>query len=241
MDVTDHNHIYPVLKGFTDDLNKAEKFDYTAAISSGTPAMQVCWILLAESGDFSETNKLNLIKVKDPAFGESENIPVIIETSLPQIIRLKNEIKSLKNNLIPQAILTIDRPGLKIGDVEIILSPMELTYYMYFVERKINGQDDEKFSGFNTSNKFLNRIIELHKKLYPDLESNRMELEHICKRNIGLSIYTYRGNVSKLNKKINASLLNETVANSFKISSNGGRGAKYYGIQAPREKLLIVE
>ena len=101
LDVTDHNHIYPVLKGFTDDLNKAENFDYTAAISSGTPAMQVCWILLAESGDFSETNKLNLIKVKDPAFGESENIPVIIETSLPQIIRLKNEIKTLRNDLVP--------------------------------------------------------------------------------------------------------------------------------------------
>src|SRR5690606_27210426 len=79
-DVTDHNHIYSILKEFSDRLDKTERNKYTAAISSGTPAMQVCWILLSESGDFSDTNRLRLIKVKDPKFGKSENITVKIDT-----------------------------------------------------------------------------------------------------------------------------------------------------------------
>ncbi|NOX19002.1 MAG: hypothetical protein GXO87_12075, partial [Chlorobi bacterium] len=65
-DVTDHNEIYEALKSFADELPKNENLFYAAAISSGTPAMQVCWILLAESGEFSEKFPLRLVKVKDP-------------------------------------------------------------------------------------------------------------------------------------------------------------------------------
>ena len=65
-DVTDHNQIYLKLKEFTDTLPKNKSYSYTAAISSGTPAMQVCWTLFAESGDFTETIPLQLIKIKDP-------------------------------------------------------------------------------------------------------------------------------------------------------------------------------
>ncbi|MBK6915232.1 MAG: hypothetical protein IPH11_16795 [Ignavibacteriales bacterium] len=239
-DVTDHNQIYLTLKEFTDKLDKSEDLRYTAVISSGTPAMQVCWILLSESGDFSLSSKLNLIKVKDPKFGKSENIPVKIDTALPKIIRLKEEVENLKKDLIPGAAITIAKPGLKIGEIEIILSPMELTYYKYFVERIIAGKGDEKFSGFNTSNSFLERIIEIHEELFPDLDSNRIELISILKKNIGLSIYTFRGNISKLNKKIKNTLQNNTIANTFEISSEGGRGAKFYGIKAPKDKLIIL-
>ena len=105
-DVTDHNIIYLILKDFTDKLDKSPNLSYSAAISSGTPSMQVCWILLAESGDFSENNPLHLIKVKDPKFGKSENIPVKIDTSLPHIIRLKEEVQTLKKDLIPTAAIS---------------------------------------------------------------------------------------------------------------------------------------
>jgi len=239
-DVTDHNQIYLILKDFTDKFKKSEDVRYTAAISSGTPTMQVCWILLSESGDFSLSNKLNLIKVKDPKFGTSENILVKIDTTLPKIIRLKEEVEILKKDLIPGASITVTKPGLKIGETEIILSPMELTYYKYFAERIISAKGDEKFSGFNTSNSFLERIIEIHEELFPDLDSNRVELTSIRKKNIGLSIYTFRGNISKLNKKIKYTLQNNTIANTFKISSEGGRGAKFYGIKAPKDKLTIL-
>ncbi|MBN2572365.1 MAG: hypothetical protein JXA68_09580 [Ignavibacteriales bacterium] len=145
-DVTDHNEIYKKLKIFTDSLNKSKEFSYTAAVSSGTPAMQVCWILLAESGDFSETNQLKLIKVKDPRFGKTENIPVKIDTSLPKIIRLKNEIDTIKKDLIPKAVLTISKPELKIGDIVIDLSPILLSYYKYFTENLLSNKPPEKFS-----------------------------------------------------------------------------------------------
>ena len=238
-DVTDHNIIYLVLKDFTDKLDKSPDLNYTAAISSGTPAMQVCWILLAESGDFSENNPLHLIKVKDPKFGKSENIPVKIDTSLPHIIRLKEEVQNLKKDLIPVATISINKPGLKIGEIKVILSPMESTYYKYFVERVIDGMGDEKFTGFNTTNAFLDRVIKIHEELFPDLDSNRMDLIRIRKKEIGLSIYTFRGNISKLNKKIRDTVHNETVAKIFEISSEGGRGAKFYGIKAPKEKIII--
>ena len=239
-DVTDHNNIYLVLKGFTDSLSKSDKLLYSAAISSGTPAMQVCWILLAESGDFSESTKLNLIKIKDPKFGKSENIPVQIDTALPRIIRLKEEVENLKKDLIPKAIITITRPRLLIGDIEIKLSPIELAYYKYFAERVIQGIGDEKFSGYNTSNIFLKRILEIHSDIYPDSDSNRVELENILKKGIGLSIYTFRGNVSKLNKKIKNTVMNDSISKIFEISVEGTRGAKFYGIKAVKEKIELI-
>ena len=68
-DVTDHNEIYPALKTITDQLPKSESLNYTAAISSGTPAMQVCWILLAESETFLRLILLILLKLKTRNLG----------------------------------------------------------------------------------------------------------------------------------------------------------------------------
>ena len=203
--------------------------------------MQVCWILLAESGDFSENNPLHLIKVKDPKFGKSENIPVNIDTSLPRIIRLKEEVQTLKKDLIPAAIITISKPGLTIGDIEIQLPPMGLTYYRYFAERVLNGGKMERFMGYNTTKAFLNRIIEIHAEFYPNLDSHRMDLEDMRKKDIGLSLSTFRGNVSKTNKNIKKEIDNETIYDTFHISIEGPRGAKFYGIKAPKEKISLVQ
>jgi len=239
-DVTDHNEIYRTLKAITDQLPKSQLLNYTAAISSGTPAMQVCWILLAESGDFSETNPLKLIKVKDPKFGKSENVTVKINTSLPKIMRLKEEVENLKD-LIPTAIISVTKPGLKIGDVEIHLSPVELAYYRYFTERVIDGKGAEKFAGITTPNSFLERIIKLHQEFFPALTENRRELEKMMEKKIGLSLYTFRGNISKTNKRIRETLNNETLNTLFEINAEGNRGAKFYGIKAEVDKVRIVD
>lgn len=238
-DVTDHNQIYVELKKFTDSLPKAGNINYTAAISSGTPAMQVCWILLSESGDFSEKSKLELVKVIDPKFGKTGNVPVKIDTALPKIIRLKEEVNNLKKDLIPNATITSSRPELKIGDARIDLSPIELSYYRYFAERVISGEGAEKFSGLTVPDHFLARIIVIHEEFYPDLDTNRIELEEMKRKQIGLSITTFRGNVSKTNKKIRKALNNETLKKAFEISVEGTRGAKFYGIKAPKEKIRI--
>jgi hypothetical protein len=47
--------------------------------------------------------------------------------------------------------------------------------------------------------------------------------------------------VSKLNKKIRDTLQNATISNTFEISSEGGRGAKFYGIKADANKLKIID
>lgn len=240
-DVTDHNQIYITLKDFTDKLKKTEELSYTAAISSGTPAMQVCWILLSESGDFSETNKLNLIKVKDPKFGKSENIPVKIDTALPRIVRLKEEVENLKKDLIPFATISISRPGLKIGDIYINLTPIELCYFKYFAERVLEGKGDEKFPMYKTTDNFLDRVIKIHEELFLESEAGRMDLVAMKRKGVGLAISTFRGNVSKLNKKIKATIKNESIANTFMITSEGVKGAKFYGIKADASKLNIID
>lgn len=239
-DVTDHNGIYKVLKDFTDRLENKESISYTAAISSGTPAMQVCWILLAESGDFSEAHPLRLIKIKDPKFGSSQNIPVKLSTSLPKINGLRNQIESLKMDLIPVAILNINRGLLKIGDAEINLSPIEFCYYRYFAKRVLDKYEDEKFSGITVPMKFMELIYRFHQESFPDLDLNREDLRKMLKNKNELGIQTFRGNISKVNKKIKDALDNLTLVKQFQISISGKRGAKFYGVKCDLSKINII-
>lgn len=239
-DVTNHNEIYLKLKGFTDNLEKNENISYTASITSGTPSMQACWILLGESGEFSEEYPLNLIQVKDPRFGTSANKPVKLDTALPKIVVLKNEVAKLKDDLIPIAEINAVNGQLKIDNKLILLSPIEFCYYRYFAERVVAGLKAERFSGITVSIDFMERIYQYHEESFEFLELNRMDLGKMIKNNLELGIQTFRGNVSKANKKIKTALNNETLAETFMISIEGGRGAKFYGIKAPAEKLKII-
>lgn len=238
-DVTDHNEIYEHLKDFTITLEKTEKIEFTAAISSGTPAMQVCWILLAESGDFSIEFPLRLIKVIDPKFGKSKNVNVKLNTSLPRIIGLQNEIDDIKNDLIPQAVMNIKHGTLKIGHLLIPLAPIEFCYYRYFTVKKLNKEKPQKFSGYNVSLNFVRSIYDYHAESYPDLDANRLDMENMIKKDFELPIATFRGNISKINKKLAKTLRNESIYNVFRIANEGIRGAKFYGLVAPVDKLRI--
>ena len=238
--VTDHNEIYLKLKDFTNTLKKDAQTSYTASVTSGTPSMQACWILLGESGEFSEKYPLKLIQVKDPRFGKSKNIPVELNTALPKIISLKDEVDKLKEDLIPSAVINIQKGTVVIGDIPIILSPIEFCYYRYFVERVIEGLGDERFSGITVSLGFMKKIYQYHEESFEFSELNRIDLKKMIKNELELGIQTFRGNVSKANKKIKNSLQNETLAHTFMISVEGGRGAKFYEIKAPAEKLKII-
>lgn len=238
-DVTDHNEIYSALKLICDDLPKSKKLKYTAAISSGTPAMQVCWILLAESSDFSREIPLRLIKVRDPKFGKPVIEDVKLQTSLPKIIRLEDEIDSLKKDLVPNLFIDIKRGRVFIGEREIPLSPIELSYYRYFAQNVINGKESEKFSGIFASQNFLQLIYKYHEESFPDLDLNRIELKKLLDKKQQLMLTTFRGNISKLNKKIKRALGNETLSNYFKVAVEGKRGAKFYEIKLPIEKIII--
>ena len=158
-DVTDHNEIYPKLLDFCRD-NLTTDEEVTAAIASGTPAMQVCWILIAESGDYN----LKLIRSNEPRFGKSPITEITLGTGLPKVIkRLEEENKNLKN-LLPVANMDISRGELKIGDHFIKLSPVQFAYYRYFLERAKEEKEYERFGGIETSQSFLKKIIEYHKE-----------------------------------------------------------------------------
>ncbi len=240
-DVTDHNEIYAKLKEFTDTLEKNGGTVYVASISSGTPAMSACWILLAESGDFSEEFPLRLIKVKDPKYGKSENVEVKLSTSLPKIIRMKKELKKFKNAL-PEAKINVKKGTIEIDGKKIDVAPIEFCYYRYFAELKLNGEEKEKFSGNEVPERFHKKIIDFHSETFPYYDAARQQLEKMLnsKPKLLLSTSTFRGNITKLNKKIKRALGEDLLYEQFKISSEGKRGAKFYGINAPKEKLKIV-
>ena len=240
-DVTDHNEIYTQLKEFTKSLDKSDTKEYTAAISSGTPAMQVCWILLAESGEFSETNPLKLIKVKDPKFGKSKNIQVKLNTALPKIRSLTKEVSDLKNNLIPEAKIDVNHGSLTIGETVIKLSPVEFCYYRYFAERILSDIGMERFSGYNVNTNFIKTILKFHEESFPALDANRIEMETMIKKDFELPIQTFRGHISKINKKLKTNLANESLYKIFKISNKGTRGAKFYGLSIKKGKLIIIQ
>ena len=240
-DVTDHNEIYQKLKEFADTLEKNENISYTASISSGTPAMSVCWILLAESGDFSEEYPLRLIKVKDPRFGSAGNVEVKLNTSLPRIIRLKKEVDKLKEDLIPKCKIDIEKGKVLIGEKEIDFAPTQFCYYRYFAQRAIENKGKENFSGFNAPIHFVEAVYEFYEQTFPSLDVNGQFLLDIINGKKSLALGTFRSNISKLNKKLEKALGNQSLFELFRISIEGKRGKRFYGINAPGNKFEIVE
>lgn len=186
--------------------------------------------MLGESGDFSEEFPLRLIKVADPRFGKSRNVEVKLDTTLPKIIKMRNELKELKN-VLPSVKLDIKRGKVFVGEKEIDFAPIEFCYYRYFVELKLSGME--------VSENFLKKIIEFHKETFSEYDSVRQSLEEMLNKGWGLSTNTFRSNISKLNKKLFAALNNESLCKLFSIKADGKRGARFYGIEASKEKFKI--
>jgi len=208
--VTDHNEIYPKLLNLCNSLPKG--IEYTAAIASGTPAMQVCWILMAESRDF----KMKLIRSNEPRFGKPLVTEIKLDTGLPQIIKLKEEKKLLiKDKLKSAPLLYVDkkRKEIKIGKAIMMLSPIEYSYYIYFINRAMK---DIKFLETDIStmpDEFYNEVLYIHRKSFPQADANRQSSERIK----GISTSTFRSNISKLNKKIKDVFSDNTIVNIIKL------------------------
>lgn len=239
-DVTDHNEIYPLLLSQLREIGPKPGSQYTAAIASGTPSMQVCWILIAESGDFP----LELIRSNEPRFGRPYVRAVRLGTGLPRILRLEQEKKELveaRDALLPTMVLRISRGSLTIGDTTIPLSPVEFAYYRYFAERCVRGEEAERISGISVPRVFLQKVVTFHKESFPESDQFREPLERMLKSGHELDVRTFRGNISKLNKKIRSSVSNPAVAKMFEIGGGGKRHSRSYGLGIPPTKIRIVK
>lgn len=240
--VVDHNEIYPKLLGLLNDISgkyKLKKPNYTAAISSGTPAMQVCWILIAESGDFP----VKLIRSNEPRFGKPYVTEIKLNTSLPKIVRLKEEIEELKKEnkkLLPEIKIDISKGSVLIDGLQIPFSPVEFSYYRYFLDRNLSGKENMKLTSITVPGDFLNKVIEFHKMSFPEAESSRENLLKIKNAGFGYSSATFRANVSKINKKIKAVINDAYLVNFYMILGEGLRFGKHYGISLPSEKIIVV-
>lgn len=238
-DVTDHNEIYPKLLSVCQLIKGQREGKFTAAIASGTPAMQVCWILMAESGDFP----LELIRSNEPRFGKPLVTPVKLATGLPRILRLQEENKQLrqeKEALIPSVQIRCNDGSTAIGGTVIPFGPIESVYYRYFADRAKRQEPPERISGRSIPTRFLRQILEYHMESYPEAEASRFDLERMVRKGETLAMETFRGNVSKTNKKIRIAITNPSVAGLFSISAQGVRNSKSYGLLVPPEKIVII-
>lgn len=236
--VTDHNEIYPKLLDLCRSLKTDGRKEFTAAIASGTPAMQVCWILMAESGDFP----VELIRSNEPRFGKAPVTPIRLATGLPRIIRLEQENEFLRKehrDLIPDLHISISKGAITIAGVQLPLSPVEFCYYRYFAERARDSMEFERFSGIAAPAGFLKKIIAYHRESFPEADLFRKDLEEMMKRGRDLDIRTVRGNISKANKKIRGAISNPSWVRIFEISSEGKKHSLHYGIRSPAEKVHL--
>lgn len=231
-DVTDHNEIYPKLQDFCISVYK-DGTNYTAAIASGTPSMQACWILLSESGDFP----LRLIRSDDRKWGKPVVREVKLGTALPRIMRLEEENKQLKKSLLQTVTLNVKRAELKIGNVIPELSPVEFAYYRYFLERAFKEMEYLRIDVDETPKEFYDSINKFHRESFPQADSNRIQNE----RNKTIASSTFRSNVSKLNSKIKNLFDDKAVSYYYQIESKGKRFSKSYGIGLPKEKIKIIK
>jgi hypothetical protein len=234
--VTDHNKIYPQLLSFCRSLGISTKKKYTAAIASGTPAMQVCWILMAESGDFP----MELIRSNEPKYGKPLVVPIKLETGLPRILRLEEEKKQLqeeKEDLIPGLVIDVGNGLARIANITLNLSPVEFCYYRYFVEKKLISDEFIRFTGILVPGEFVKKFLLYRKESFPDKDLSARGDSEFLER--GIYTTTFRSTISKANTKTHSALKNKSLAKLFEIAVEGKKNSKLYGLRLPKTKIII--
>jgi hypothetical protein len=229
-DPTDHNEIYPKLLKYLESVQKPGH-KYTAAISSGTPSMQACWILIAESGAFP----LKLVRSDDPKWGVPVVRKVKLSAALPRIEKIKKENIELKKSALEK--LTIDKkiPEVRIGDKMIDLTPIEFAYYRFFAEKAKNDEEHIRFAGIDVPPEFYQKVHMYHKESYAESDGLRMSLE----RAGTIACSNFRANVTRLNSKLKKAVSHELYSKYYMIESEGKKHAKRYGINLPPESIKI--
>ncbi len=237
-DPTDHNEIYPKLRKVLAGVTAAHS-NVTAAISSGTPAMQVCWILLAES---QEAN-IKLVRTTDPRHGKKTIHPVKLAVGLPRIQTLELENSHLVEVAIPSVVLNVAKGIVTIGDHIAMLSPRMFEYYRYFLEMKksAGGNTDTmlKVRGAFVGGDFSKKIVEYHEESFPQKEDE--EISKLKKHgNLDIESTVFRSTISKLNKRICEIMPDSRISFYLTVQAVGPKSARQYFVRIPASKISIV-
>ncbi|MBN1634829.1 MAG: hypothetical protein JW917_11740 [Ignavibacteria bacterium] len=236
-DVVDHNEIYPKLLSFLIKNFNPENVNITAAIASGTPAMQACWILIAESGEFP----LELIRSNEPETGKPPISKVKLGAHLPKIKILQTENENLRRSLYPEVVINISKSEIHINNNLIKFSPLEFCYYRYFLNKILKNDSDLKVQGYTMPREFCEMIIEYFEESYKPYDINIRALKKKLSLFENISVGNFRSTVSKLNKKIRKHPLPANLRLYYEITSTGPRFSKSYGLGIPKEKINLIK
>lgn len=234
-DPTDHNEIYPKLRELV-SIYATKHARLLAAISSGTPSMQVCWVLLAESGEV----KLSLYRTTEAELTKTPVREVRLDASLPRIIALEEENATLKAIAIPAVEMAVKKGLVTIGTTVIDFSPLQFAYYRFFLERLAScGPTDEprfRVSGMFTEELFAQKILAFKRESFPNASDSDGTYG---KRNEPMiPAEQFRSNLTKLNRKLQQAL-GDTLASYYCIEADGPRQAKTYGMRLDKSKVRI--
>lgn len=237
-DPTDHNEIYHQLRDLTRSLTKKHP-DMVAAISSGTPSMQVCWILLAESGDAP----ISLVRTSEPRFGRPPVQPVRLDVGLPRIqamAALEREHAELLSIAIPTVTVNVQRGLVLFNDQIVPLSPRMFSYYRFFLE-KARQQKGSRFylevRGVFVSGSFTKAIVDYHNESFPEKED--IEIVRLQKGAYEIQASAFRSTVTKLNDRIREHVPDQRIHQHLMIQAVGPKSARQYFVALPPDNIAI--
>ena len=235
-DPTDHNELYPKLKEALASVMTRNE-EVVAAISSGTPSMQVCWILLAESGDAN----IRLVRTVEPELTSTVVRDVRLDTGLPRITRLEQENRDLRDIVIEPVTLFRKKGYVMIGDVQVNFSPLMFAYFRFFLElaRKAKSSENAGFrmSMFTLGETNTKLINEYQAEAFPDYENS--DLVRLAKTRADIPAQDFRSTISKLNKRLSDVLGNKTLASFYHVNADGPKSARHYAIRIEPSKIHI--
>lgn len=193
---------------------------------------------MAESGDFP----IKLIRSNEPRFGKPLVKNVELGTSLPRIVRLQEQVRQLRSELqdpTPMITMTIQNGTIDIDGKLVPLSPVEVAYYRYFLERAKSGNAFVRISGIQMPATFSQKIVDYHRASFPETDLYSKGLERLLERGNGISVSTFRTTVSRINKRLKAEIGNAPTQNLITIQRNGLRYRTSYGVLIPPDRIII--
>lgn len=238
-DITDHNDIYPRLIAFLNSLPDWQNARITAAISSGTPAMQACWLLAAESGDFP----LNLIRSNEKRWRKPLVQTVKLGAALPRIVALQaenNRSRQTIERLLPVLTLELASGKVSIGKDRVKLSPMQFAHYSTFALRAKRGEGSIRVSGLQLPDCLGQEALEVYRRAFPLREDEARKLQTMLTSPEGIDVHSWRSHISRISASIRSSVRDRQVAEYFVIRVDGQRNSTEYSLQVPPRTIRIV-